>query len=65
MYRQGEEIHVSTQEARGGATPHVMRYVLGISMLLAMAALSFVWISGAIDNPDKFPAAEVAAPAKS
>lgn len=53
MHREGEEIHVDTEEARGGATPGVMRYVLGISLFLAIAALSALWITAALtaDNP--------------
>ena len=48
MERQGEEIHISTEEARGGSTPHIVRYVLGISLLLAIVLLSLVWITGAM-----------------
>jgi hypothetical protein len=37
---------VTTNEARGGATPHVTRYVLLISLILivvAFAALLLIW----------------------
>lgn len=53
MHREGEEIHVDTEEARGGATLGVMRYVLGISLVLAIAALSALWITAALtaDKP--------------
>lgn len=44
MYREGEKIHVDADEARGASTPGVMRYVLGISLLLAIIAMSLVWI---------------------
>ena len=44
MHREGEEIHVDAEEARGASTPGVMRYVLGISLILAIIALSLVWI---------------------
>lgn len=44
MHREDEEIHIDTDDARGASTPGVMRYVLGISLLLAIAALSLVWI---------------------
>jgi cytochrome c biogenesis protein CcdA len=47
MERQGEEVHVKTNEARGGATPHIVRYVLGFSLILAILALSAIWIIGA------------------
>lgn len=48
MERQGEEIHVTTDEARGGETPNIVRNVLIISMVLAVVALSLIWISGAL-----------------
>ncbi|EKU73663.1 MAG TPA: hypothetical protein VN047_04830 [Sphingopyxis sp.] len=37
-----EEQHISTQDARGGATPHVVRYVLGISLALAVIVMLLV-----------------------
>ena len=51
MHREGEEVHLDTDEARGGETPHVVRYVLIIGLLLAIAALSAVWIIGAATSP--------------
>ncbi|MEZ5708281.1 MAG: hypothetical protein R3E02_02705 [Blastomonas sp.] len=42
----GEHIEMQTDEARGGDTPHIVRYVLGISTVLAIIALSITWISG-------------------
>ena len=50
MQRQGEEVHVETDEARGGSTPHIVRYILAISLFLAIAALSLVWITGALNS---------------
>lgn len=50
MKRIGDEIHVDVDEARSGVTLHVMRYVLGISLLLAVAALSAIWISAALSQ---------------
>ena len=44
MERQGEEVHIETNEARGGSTPHIVRYVLIISLLLAIIAMSAIWI---------------------
>lgn len=44
MHREGDEIHIDSDDARGASTPGVMRYVLGISLLLAIVALSLVWI---------------------
>lgn len=53
MERHGEEVHVQTDEARSGQTPHIVRYVLGISLTLAILALSAVWITGALTGPNR------------
>lgn len=47
MEDRGGEIHITTDEARGGSTPHIVRWVLGISMLAAIILLSAVWMTGA------------------
>jgi hypothetical protein len=62
MHREGEEVHIETDEARGGATPNIVRYVLAISLVLALAAMSIVWIVGATSrdvypDPDPSPTA--------
>lgn len=51
MERRGDEIHLDTTEARSGDTPHVVRYVLIIGLLLAILALSAIWITGASTAP--------------
>lgn len=51
MERQGDEVHIETNEARGGSTPHIVRYVLIISLLLAVVALSLIWMTGAASTP--------------
>jgi len=48
MEVRNDEVHIRTDEARGGSTPHIVRYVLAISLFLAVAALSLVWITGAL-----------------
>ena len=48
MERQGEEVHVSQEEASGGAQPHVVRYVLGVSLLLVVVLMSLIWILGSV-----------------
>jgi hypothetical protein len=66
MERQGEEVHVTTAEARGGSTPHIVRYVLMFSLVLAILALSAVWIIGATTRdtqPDTAPLVTDATPA--
>ena len=68
MERQGEEVHVRTDEARGGATPHIVRYVLGFSLILAILTLSAIWIIGAVNTdtqPDTDPLTTEGTPAPS
>ncbi len=52
METRGEEIHLDKEEARGGETPGVVRYVLLISIALAIVALAAIWITGAATTPD-------------
>jgi len=40
------EIHKSTDDARAGTTPHVVRYVLTVSLLLALLAMTVVLLWG-------------------
>lgn len=51
MERQGDEVHIPTDEARGASTPHIVRYVLLISLVLAIAILSAIWMIGAANAP--------------
>jgi hypothetical protein len=44
MERQGDEVHLSETEATAGIKAQGVRYVLGISLLLAVLALSAIWI---------------------
>lgn len=55
MEHQGAETHVSTEEARGGETPNIVRWVLLIGITLAILALSAIWITGALnsDQPER------------
>lgn len=50
MQNENGEVHVDTDEGRAGSTPHIVRYVLLISLGLAIALLSATWISGAINS---------------
>lgn len=45
MRKLGDEVHISTEEARGGDTPHILRYVLSISLALAIAAMLAIWLT--------------------
>ncbi|WP_420606799.1 hypothetical protein [Novosphingopyxis sp.] len=40
-----EDIDLDQDRARAGSTPHIGRYVLAISTVIAIIALSIVWIS--------------------
>ena len=48
MDRQGDEVHVSEEEASGGIQPHIVRYVLGASLLLIVLLMSAIWILGSV-----------------
>ncbi|WP_197274613.1 hypothetical protein [Novosphingobium sp. AAP83] len=51
MERQGKETRITTDEARAGETSHVLRWVLGLSLTLAIVALTIIWVTGAIVTP--------------
>lgn len=55
MERHGDEVHINTEDARGGSTPNIVRYVLVISLLLVVVALSAVWMTGAMNAPQDRP----------
>jgi hypothetical protein len=48
MHREGDEVHITTDEARGGETGHGVRYVLAIGLGTAIVALSAIWIFQAL-----------------
>ena len=54
MRNEGNEVHVSEEEASGGSKEGVVRWVLIIGLILGIGALSVVWITGAAyrDDPD-------------
>lgn len=41
-------IHIEDDDARAASTPGVLRYVLAVSLLLAVIAMSLVWIIPAL-----------------
>ena len=55
MHREGEEIHITTDEARGGETGTGLRYMLGFGLALVIVALSAVWITGALSSEKHTP----------
>ena len=48
MRIEGNEVHQTTDEARAGSTPNIVRWVLIISLTSAIVLLSAVWILGAV-----------------
>jgi hypothetical protein len=48
MEREGDEVHVTETEASAGSQPHIVRYVLGISLILVVVLMSLVWIIGSV-----------------
>lgn len=42
MADPNEEVHVSTTDARAGATPGMTRYILGFSLVLVIAIFAFL-----------------------
>ena len=37
-----EEIHISKEDARAGATPHMTRYILGISLTAVIVIFAII-----------------------
>lgn len=52
MERQGDEVHVTTEEARSGRTGMGVFQVLTISLVLILIAYGVVWLAGSY-GPDK------------
>lgn len=52
MDQDRREIHIDSNAARGGSTPHIVRWVLAISLLLAIVVMSLVWIIPALNQGD-------------
>ncbi|MEO1920925.1 MAG: hypothetical protein COW16_10810 [Sphingomonadales bacterium CG12_big_fil_rev_8_21_14_0_65_65_10] len=55
MRKEGEEIHVETDEVRGGSSSGVVRWVLLIGLLIAIVALSITWMTGAASSSGDEP----------
>lgn len=43
-----DRVHIEDDDARAASTPGILRYILGISLLLAVIAMSLIWIIPAI-----------------
>ncbi|GGO93362.1 hypothetical protein [Stakelama pacifica] len=46
MTDKDEEVHVDTDRARAGATPHMTRYILAISMVIIVIIFAVIVWSG-------------------
>ncbi|MEG3084878.1 hypothetical protein U1707_14595 [Sphingomonas sp. PB2P12] len=42
MADPNDRIHVETDDARAGATPHMTRYILAVSLVLVIAIFGFL-----------------------
>ena len=42
------QLHAETDAARAGSTPHIVRWILAISLFAAIVLLSIIWITGAM-----------------
>ncbi len=47
------EFHMETDEARGASTEGVVRWVLGIGLLLAIIGMTLAWVIPAINKDNK------------
>lgn len=52
MAGENDQVHRETDQARGGSTPHIVRWMLIISTLAAVIFLSAIWIFGAATRSD-------------
>jgi hypothetical protein len=50
MQRFKDHVELTENEASGGVKEHGVRYVLAISLLLAIVAMSLMWIVPALNN---------------
>ncbi|AXB77565.1 hypothetical protein [Novosphingobium sp. P6W] len=60
METRGQEVHIDKEDARAGSTPGVVRYVLMISLAIAIVALSAIWLTGSLSTPDTGGTADTA-----
>ncbi|WP_340588896.1 hypothetical protein [Erythrobacter alti] len=51
-YKEGDEIHIDDDEASAGEKSGHMRWVLGLSLVAALAFMSIIWITGALSQGD-------------
>jgi hypothetical protein len=61
MWRKGDEIHLTAEEAEGGEKRSPLQWVLAVSLFLAIVALTAVWVIGAFESQS--PVNNASAPA--
>jgi len=44
MVENDEAIHIDSEQARAGATPHMTRYVLGYGLVLVIVAFAAIFL---------------------
>ena len=64
MERDPNEVHSETDAARAGPTPHIVRWILLISLFAAIVLLSIIWITGAATQGNEEQNVEVSARAE-
>jgi hypothetical protein len=47
MRQDGDQIRIERDQARGGSTPHVTRWVLAFGLIGAIVLLTAIWVIGA------------------
>lgn len=52
MSTPNQPTHIDDQDARGAERSGVMRYVLGISLLLAVVTMTLIWVVPALSEGD-------------
>ena len=55
MHKVGDETHIDVDEARGGSTPGIVRWVLVFSLGLAIVAMSAAWMFSAWSRQPNTP----------
>lgn len=53
MDQRGDEVHTSSTEATGASREGVVRWVLIIGLLLAIAFLTIIWVTGAFTQDEE------------
>lgn len=48
MHREGQEVHVTETEATGAVKNQGVRWVLVISLIAVVIAMSAIWIGGSL-----------------